>query len=125
MESSPTEFEAALAITSPAPLAVAAQIAGLTTVAGYRLQPREPQTIRDLHLDTPEGALNSRRLALRLRTIAGAQWMTLKGPSRHTDWGGVERLEVEVPWSLDAASEVLGVLQRWNLAVPADRKSVV
>lgn len=108
MRSDLREIEAALIIWSEKPQIVAGQIAGLTAIGNYRLLPQAPQMIRDLYLDMPDQALRTQELALRVREIGTARWVTLKGRSQPTDWeGGVERLEIEALWSEDALTRVV------------------
>ena len=102
------EIESTLIIWSEAPQIVARQIAGLTSVGDYRLLPQAPQMIRDLYLDMPDHALETRELALRVREIGTTRWVALKGRSQPTDWeGSVERLEIEALWSQDALTRVV------------------
>jgi len=42
--------------------------------------------------------------------------LTLKGPSRSTDWGGLERLEIEAAWSKEAVERVVAELARAGIA---------
>ena len=107
MRSSFREIEATLIIWSENPQVVAGQIAGLTSIANYRLLSQNSETIHDLYLDTPNQALQNQKLALRIREIGGSRWVTLKGRSQLTDWGGVERLEIEALWSEDALTRVV------------------
>jgi inorganic triphosphatase YgiF len=104
---SPREIEAALIIRSRNPQIVARKIAGLRSIADYRLLPQDSETIHDLYFDTPDRKLQTQKLALRLREIGTTRWITLKGPSQPTDWGGMERLEIEAPWSQDALTRVV------------------
>ncbi len=102
----PREIEATLVIRSKRPRDVVNQIAGLTSIADYRLRFQDSQTIHDLYFDTDECALQDQKLALRLREMSTAWWVTFKGPSKQMDWGGVERLEIEAPWSQDSLARV-------------------
>lgn len=108
----PSELEAALIIRSDTPRRLAEQISELTSIAGHRLHPEPPQPIRDLYFDTPEHALASKHVALRLRTIGDRVLVTLKGPARLSDWGGAERLELEEPWSEKALARMVEGLRR-------------
>jgi inorganic triphosphatase YgiF len=101
------ELEATLIILSDNPQTVTQHIAVLTSVANYHLLPKERQPIRDLYLDTPDKALQAKRVALRIREVRGKHWITLKGPSQPTEGGGVERLEIEALWSQDSLAKVV------------------
>lgn len=112
MKSNFREVEASLIIWSENPQPVAGQIAGLTSVGNYRLLPQDPILIHDLYFDTPDRALQTPQMALRLREIGGTSWITLKGPSQPTGWGsGVERLEIEVEWSKGALTGIVEELR--------------
>jgi inorganic triphosphatase YgiF len=113
----PFEVEAALAIASPSPGEVAGQIAGLASIGGITLIPAPPQQIRDVHVDTADRALAARQLSLRLRAIGAEEWVTLKGRSRDTSWGAVERPELEKPWSPEALQEVVAALRETGVTV--------
>ncbi len=113
----PSELEAALIIKSDAPRRLAEQMGSLTSIAGYRLHPEPPQPIRDLYFDTSERTLRAKHVALRLRTIGSLHLITLKGPSRQTDWGGAERLELEEPWSEQALARMVEALRRAGIAL--------
>jgi inorganic triphosphatase YgiF len=111
MRSDSREVEAALVVWSENPQGVASQIADLTAIGSYRLLPQDPQLIHDLYLDTPDRALQTQQLALRVREIGTTRWVTLKGRSQPTGWeGGAERLEIELRWSKDALARVLAEL---------------
>ncbi|UCG12247.1 MAG: CYTH domain-containing protein [Deltaproteobacteria bacterium] len=111
MRSNSREIEAALIIWSENPRADARQIAALTSIADYQLLPQDSQTIHDLYFDTPDRTLQTQKLALRVREIDATRWLTLKGHSQLTDWGGVERLEIEVLWSEDALTKIVKQLR--------------
>ena len=96
------EIEATLIICAEKPRVVARKIAGLTSIANYQLLHQTPKTIHDLYFDTPGRILQSQKLALRVRYIGAMCWIALKGPSRSTNWTGVERLEIEELWSKNA-----------------------
>lgn len=103
----PREIESTLIIWSENPQAIARQIASVASIANYRLLPQDSKTIHDFYFDTPDGALQTQMLALRIREIGRTHWLTLKGPSQPTDWeGGAERLEIEALWSTDALTRV-------------------
>ncbi len=107
MKSDSQETEAALIIRSENPEMVARRIASLTSIVDHRLLPQDSQIIHDVYFDTPDRALQSSKLALRVREIDATHWLTLKGPSQETNWGAAQRLEIEVPWSQEALTKVV------------------
>ncbi len=123
-ESEERETEAALVIAAGAAESVADRIARLRVVAGHDLVPRGTRRIHDTYFDTPDGELQAQRVALRIRELDGATWVTLKGPSQPTDWGGKERLEIDLLWSQDAAKRILAELAGRGLTPPARDRTV-
>lgn len=113
-----TEQEVTLIIVSETPEEVSRQIADLRRIAAYRLVPREPIAIHDLHFDTPERILEASRLALRIREIAGGIRLSFKGPSQQLPAGGVARLEIEQPWSMRVLGGVLDELEARGVRLP-------
>jgi inorganic triphosphatase YgiF len=101
------EIEATLVIRSEKAQIVANEIANLDSIGDYRLLPQNPEKIHDLYFDIPSRALQKQKLALRVRGIGTDRWIALKGPSQATDWGGVDRLEIELPWSEDTLDRIL------------------
>jgi len=110
----PSELEAALIIRSKSPRRLAEQIGALNSIAGYRLHAEAPQPIHDLYFDTAGRVLAAKRIALRLRTIGSDHLLTVKGPSRLTDWGAAERPELEEPYSTEAVARMVDVLGPFN-----------
>ncbi|MFH1115080.1 MAG: CYTH domain-containing protein [Pseudomonadota bacterium] len=98
----PVEAEATLLIYSKHPRAVAREVADLAAVAAFRPDGGIRGVLNDTYLDTPGSDLRQRHWILRLRRISSTWWITLKGPSRETPHGVMERGELEMPWSLDA-----------------------
>ncbi len=119
MRSNSREIEAALIICAENPQAVVEQIAGMTSIGNYHLLPEDSSTLHDFYFDRPDGALQTREWALRLRESEAARWLALKGPSRPTSWGGgVERIEFEAPWSKDAVINVVKELTHSGIDIP-------
>jgi inorganic triphosphatase YgiF len=126
--SPPWEIETALLIRSERAAALAEEIAGLRSLGAYRLVPRPVETIRDRYLDTAQGALGARTIALRLRTLDGRQLLTLKTAAQRTDWGAARRRELEGPWSDEVLAQALQELRDSGVDLPtqapaADRGS--
>ena len=113
------ERELALVIVSAHPGDVARRIAAERRVAGYRLIPRGARAMRDIHLDTPDGQLAARRLALRVRTAGGAaRRLTLKGPSVALSGGGLARSEREWVWSGETLAIALDAMASAGVRLP-------
>ncbi len=114
------EFEAAVIVRSHTPRRVLGHVAALTSFAGYHLQPETPQPIHDTYFDTPGRVLAATRVAMRLRTIGALRLLTLKGPSRRTEWGAAERLELEEPWSAASLDKVVDALRHAGVTLSRD-----
>ena len=112
------ESEVALIISSRQPQQIVARTADLSSIAGYQLIPRDPLKMRDLYFDTRGRAFEPLKLALRVREFGATRLLALKGPSKPTDWGGVERLEIEEPWSHDALAKVTRALRDRGIETP-------
>ncbi len=112
------EIEATLIICSDAPLDVVSSIAALSSAGEYVLQPRPPASIRDYYVDTPGQALRQSRFNLRLREIDNTLWLTMKGPPKRLAEGIVERLELEIPWSLDSLARIRAELASRGVLLP-------
>ena len=104
------ECEVTLIINSKTPQSIVNQISLLSSIGEYRLVPQGSETIHDLYFDTPDRQLQNQLLALRVRRIGARLLITLKDRALPSDWGGVERSEIELPWSHEALVRCIGVL---------------
>lgn len=86
---------------------VADRIARLTTLAGYCLVRGDAFAMRDTYFDTQDRGLGSTGWSLRIREIGDQRLINVKGPTKQTDWGGVERWELELPWSRTALATAM------------------
>lgn len=118
-----TEIEAKLIITAQDPAAIRQQIARKSTILNYRLLKRGRIHLRDIYLDTPDFKLKKQRLALRLRKFNNQYYLTLKGKSKLTSWGGVERLEIELPWSGKSYRKIIEVLKKNGIEIDNSPKN--
>jgi len=102
------EQEATLVICSDDPEVVEDRIVALTYLGGFGISHRDALAIRDLYFDSRSRALGKEGWALRIRQVEGDWFIALKGRSRFTEWGGLERQELELPWSGKAWDTVMG-----------------
>lgn len=102
----PRETEIALAIRSSRAEQIAEEIARLDQLGRYRLVSAQVHLLHDVYFDTYDGALQARRLALRLRTVNGKPLITLKGSLGRTAQGVANRLEIELAWSRAAFTRI-------------------
>ena len=112
------ETEIALVICSDDPSRVAASIAGLTHLAGYRLTDACTKDIHDYYFDSPDRRLRRIGMALRLRELESSTLLTLKGPATELECGVLERLEIEETWSRGSLTRVLQELERRGIYFP-------
>ena len=110
------EREATFVIISAEPGAVASIIADLGQISRYTLLPGDSRNIVDIYFDTYTRELTANHWALRVRCAELATLLTLKGPSLPTDWGGLERPEIEAAWSKEAVERVVAELARAGIA---------
>jgi len=106
----PVEAEATLLICSKHPRSVAREIAGLANLATFRVIGEGCRVLNDTYLDTQRLDLKRQHWILRLRKADSTWWITLKGPSRETLGGVMERLELEIPWTFDSLVQVMNKL---------------
>lgn len=100
------EVELSLVITADDPEAVLRRLARLREVGLYVLRARGSEQIVDRYFDTPDGALQEKRLALRLRALGATTLIGVKGPRRSTSTRTEDRLEQERPFSAEAVDEL-------------------
>ncbi|MFQ5825472.1 MAG: CYTH domain-containing protein [bacterium] len=115
MKSNTQEIEATFIIRSENPHVLTGQIANLSSIANYQLLLQDSEEIHDRYFDTSDGKLKNQKLALRVREIDTKFWITLKGGSKRTDWGGLQRLEIEAPWSYEALKRVIQEIKERNI----------
>jgi hypothetical protein len=110
----PREVEGVLVVSAPDPEAVARRLAALEAVDRFDLVARPALRLRDVSLDTPDGALGAARVTLRLREQDGP----LKADAVRSGLAA-ERLELEAPWSAGVLQAALDELARRGVGVPA------
>ena len=111
------ETEVAFLICSENPQLAIDKIACLDSIAEYPLRYKNDEKIHDIYFDTPNKLLKKKGMALRLRRVDAKRWITLKGPSKTTEEGSVERLEIEEEWSEKALERMLNELLTRNVRV--------
>ena len=117
MSEQPREVEGVLLVQADDQEAAGRRVAGLEAVDRFDLRPRPPQRIRDVYLDTGDGALAAAQVAFRVRELDGRPLLTLKSAAVRTGLAA-ERLELEAPWSPEALQAALGELRRRGVELP-------
>ncbi len=111
------EIESKLLVIAKYPKNFLSHIAQKSAMSGYKLIKAGKQKIRDIYLDSPDGQLKQQRLALRLRKMNDHFFLTIKGKTQLARWGGVSRLEIELPYSLSAVKEMENILRHQNVSL--------
>ncbi|MBN2365009.1 MAG: CYTH domain-containing protein [Calditrichaeota bacterium] len=94
-----TESEVKLVIINPQPDRIIRELSEIDNLAGYRILPVKVTELYDYYFDTPMAHLRADHLSLRVRFQDSKKFLTLKGKTRFTDWGGISRIEIEMPWN--------------------------
>jgi hypothetical protein len=111
------EREIALVIRSEDALRIANALARLRMLGPYQLVPASVQRIHDVYFDTPAGALQAQRAALRLRRINGEMLVTFKASLLDAPRQVRTRLEIELPWSRAAFERIARALSARGIGV--------
>jgi hypothetical protein len=117
MSGQPREVEGVLLVRADDQEAAGRRVAGLEAVDRFLLRPRQPQRIRDVYVDTVDGALAAAPVAFRVRELDGRPLLTLKADPVRAGLAA-ERLELEAPWSAAALGAVLEELRRRGVQLP-------
>jgi inorganic triphosphatase YgiF len=111
------EVEGVLLVRADDQEAAGDRVAALEVVDRFQLRPLPARRIRDVYIDTDDGALAGSRVAFRLREQDGRPLLTLKADAVRSGLAS-ERLELEAPWSADALRVVLEELARRGVELP-------
>lgn len=114
----PREIEAALIIYHEHPDHYIDEISVLASIGRFELVFEATQIIHDLYFDTSTEKLKKNGLALRIRKVGDHQYITMKGDSRPTVWGGHSRLEIEQAWSKAALITIMQELNDRKIQLP-------
>jgi inorganic triphosphatase YgiF len=116
-----TETETTLLAAGPDPRGLFARLAAQPEIAGLSLHSLGTRRLEDRYLDTAEGALRERRIALRVRGTGGdppRRLVTVKGPARVHQDGRMERRELELPWSGESVELAVSALREMGAELP-------
>jgi len=108
--SSHIETELTLVICSDDAERVCESVEALPSVAGLRASDVLVQSICDVYYDTTDRRLRAAGWGLRIREVGPDCYLALKGRTKVTDRGAVERIEIEGEWSLGILNAVVDQL---------------
>ena len=111
------EVEGVLLVRADDQEAAGGRVAALEAVDRFQLRPLPARRIRDIYVDTDDGALAGTRVAFRLREQDGRPLLTLKADAVRSGLAS-ERLELEAPWSAGALTAALAELRRRGVELP-------
>ena len=117
MSEHPREVEGVLLVRADDQEAAGDRVAALEAVDRFQLRPRPAHRIRDVYLDTGDGALSGSRVAFRFREQDGKPLLTLKADAVRSGLAS-ERAELEAPWSAEALQAALAELRRRGVELP-------
>ena len=117
MSEQPREVEGVLLVSADDQEGAGRRVGALERVDRFELRPRPTQRIRDVYLDTGDGALAGARVAFRVRELDGRPLLTLKANPVRSGLAA-ERLELEAPWSAEALQSMLEELRRHGVQLP-------
>jgi hypothetical protein len=113
----PQETEATLVVCSEDPASVAEKIACLTSIGNYTLESRGVTEFNDTYF---LGGTLLQGFAVRIRDAGHQVLVALKGPPTKTDWGAVQRPEIEAPWSQEAVRQIMEEIGGETAATPVN-----
>jgi CYTH domain len=117
MSEQPREIEGVLLVRADDQEAAGERVTALEAVDRFDLRPRPAHRIRDVYLDTGDGALAGARVAFRVRELDGRPLLTFKADPVRSGLAA-ERVELEAPWSAEALQAVLEELGRRGVELP-------
>jgi inorganic triphosphatase YgiF len=117
MSERPREVEGVLLVSADDQEAAGRRVAALEAVDRFELRARPDQRIRDVYLDTGDGALAAARVAFRVRELDGRPLLTLKADPVRAGLAA-ERLELEAAWSAETLRAMLAELRRRGIRLP-------
>ena len=109
------ELEVKLIIIHSNPDQIAYKISKLNQIGKYLVTIPGTKQIHDTYFDTTKETFRRNRMAFRLRIENNQQIITIKGRTNVQEWGAVERVEIESPWSRMAFKQTLMQLKEYGV----------
>jgi inorganic triphosphatase YgiF len=100
-------------------------LANIRKILQYDLRVKPLERIHDGYFDTPEGVLRRRKIVLRIRHVGHDVLITVKSNPRKLKGKGVERTEVELPWSRASLFKAVKRLKLQEITVKNPRFSKI
>jgi len=111
------ELETTLLVDCDHPETVMKTLAARNTIGPYETIAKGAILMHDQYFDTEKQSLSKGGIALRVRKIGPTRLVCIKGRERLHEWGGIERLEIEKDWSVQALKKILPCLGKICLKV--------
>ncbi|HHO75521.1 MAG TPA: CYTH domain-containing protein [Deltaproteobacteria bacterium] len=109
------ELETTLLVDCSQPEAVMKNLAARQTLGPYEIRAEGSILMKDQYFDTKKRSLAGQGIALRLRRIGPQCLVCIKGKEHIHEWGGIERLEIEKPWSRQTHDQIISCLGETGL----------
>ena len=106
------EIESSIIIYGESPEKNIKRLSGLKRIGNYYLSGESTQLIHDIYFDTNSNDLLKGGFGLRIRNINEEVKITLKGNSKRTNWGGVQRMQIERDWGKRGWLHVIAHLKK-------------
>lgn len=104
------ESEVAFVITNKS-VDIARDIAGITSIRGYKFEPKPRLRITDTYYDTKSGLLGKKKIGLRTRKAGGELVISMKSDPQRMAGMGLRRNEFESPWSYESLAKIVKALK--------------
>ena len=108
------ESEIAFVITNKG-VDIARDIAGITSIRGYKLKPNPRLRIADTYYDTRGRLLGKKKIGLRTRRTGGQLFISMKSNPQRMAGMGLRRKEFESLWSYKSLGRVAKALKTLEL----------
>lgn len=82
-------------------------LAARKAIGSYDIVESVTVLMHDQYFDTENRSLSKNNVALRIRKTGRQCLVCIKGKEHIHEWGGIERLEIEHPWSLEALEKII------------------
>lgn len=90
---------------------IARDIAGITSIRGYKFEPKPRLRITDTYYDTKRCLLGKKKIGLRTRRAGGELLISMKSNPQRMAGMGLRRNEFESSWSYESLAKIVKALK--------------